>query len=110
MVDLRTVEAHGCVTIGRDPWAPMLRARVIAPDSRLPAGVKRLPLICYIHVPGAITPHIRVLSDVTPEQAIQGLARTFEEWPDAARVELYDETDRAVVKYDCALRRRVHDA
>ena len=33
-----------------------------------------------------------------------GIAEVMQEWPNCARVELYDERDVAIAKYDCLLR------
>jgi hypothetical protein len=57
-------------------------------------------VICYIHLPGAMTPRLRFLSDSSREEMLSVLHSTLLEWLDFERAEIYDERDRPLVKHN----------
>ena len=55
-----------------------------------------MTFVCYIHVPGSLTPHMRLLDG--PRDALgEELRLLVEEWPQLERIEVYDQLDRPVI-------------
>jgi hypothetical protein len=58
-----------------------------------------MTFVCYIHVDGVMTPHVRLTPAETPHQITDAIAGMMEEWPHFDLIEVYDDEDRSVAKF-----------
>lgn len=55
-----------------------------------------MTFVCYIHVPGSLTPHMRLIEG--PREALGAELRLLvEEWPLLERIEVFDQLDQPVI-------------
>jgi hypothetical protein len=55
-----------------------------------------MTFVCYIHIPGSPTPHMRLIEGSRADLAAE-LRRVIEEWPRLDHIEVYDDLDQRVL-------------
>jgi hypothetical protein len=59
--------------------------------------------ICYIHKPGIMTPELRIVACEAHDSLVEVIAAESRTWPDFDLIEVYDEEDKRLLRFDMQL-------